>query len=361
MRRASMIPVVFAFLAVLAPAQSPGTPTGAESRPTSRPVFRDIVRAPHLPVVSQDKTNTCWSFATVSMLEAETLRITGKSIDLSEMWFARMSALDKAERFVRLHGFARFDEGGLSHDVTEVFRLHGALPTSAMTGLREACTTHDHAALWTDLKTVLAPIASPAGKPTPNWRADVLARIDRHLGVAPGGPAVDPKAFARSLGIVAEDYVEVMSDGTQPFDDERELFVPDNWMRWQRYRNRPLDTFVEVLKGALRSGLTVAIDCDVSEPGFKPQEGVADLEDGPTDQMTRDAAFDFRDTTDDHLMHAVGLAQDAAGGTWFIVKNSWGEVGPYKGYLYMSERYARMKMLAYMVHRSALDGDAGKR
>jgi bleomycin hydrolase len=123
------------------------------------------------------------------MLEAETLRITGKSIDLSEMWFARMSALDKAERFVRLHGFARFDEGGLSHDVTEVFRLHGALPTSAMTGLREACTTHDHAALWTDLKTVLAPIASPAGKPTPNWRADVLARIDRHLGVAPGGPA----------------------------------------------------------------------------------------------------------------------------------------------------------------------------
>ena len=360
MRRAPLFPLVFALLTAFLPAQTPPVAPAVESRPASRPVFRDVVRNPHLPVLSQDKTNTCWSYATVSMLEAEILRLTGKSVDLSEMWFVRMTALEKADRWVRLHGFARFDEGGLSHDVTEVLRIHGALPATAMTGLGDGCTTHDHAPLWAELRRVLAPIASPSGKPTNDWRRGALAVIDRGLGVNTTGPTVDPKAFAAGLGISATDYVEVMSDETMPFDDARELFVPDNWIRWQQYRNRPVDTFVDILKRALRSGMTVAIDCDVSEPGFRPKEGIADL-DGPTDQLARDAAFEFRDTTDDHLMHAVGLAEDANGGTWFIVKNSWGDVGPYKGYLYMSERYARMKMLAYMVHRSALDGDAGKR
>ncbi len=38
------------------------------------------------PVISQDNTRTCWSFSTTSFLEAEIIRLTGKHIDLSEMY-----------------------------------------------------------------------------------------------------------------------------------------------------------------------------------------------------------------------------------------------------------------------------------
>ncbi|MGC4042107.1 MAG: C1 family peptidase [Flavobacterium sp.] len=96
--------------------------------------FHTIKDIDALPVISQDKTGTCWSFATTSFLEAEILRQTGKRIDLSEMYNVRNTYLDKAENYVMRQGKAQFGEGGLSHDVINSARKYGVVPQSNYIG-----------------------------------------------------------------------------------------------------------------------------------------------------------------------------------------------------------------------------------
>ena len=58
-------------------------------------------------------------------------------------------------------------------------------------------------------------------------------------------------------------------------------------------------------------------------------------------------------TTDDHLMHIVGIATDQNGTRYYITKNSWGTLrSEFEGYLNMSEAYVRAKTVSILVHRS---------
>ena len=59
-------------------------------------------------------------------------------------------------------------------------------------------------------------------------------------------------------------------------------------------------------------------------------------------------------TTDDHLMHIVGLAQDQTGARFYLVKNSGGSDRKYDGYVYMSSPYFRLKTVALLVNRNSL-------
>ena len=43
--------------------------------------FKELVNNAALPIISQGKTGTCWSFSTTSFLESEVKRLTGKDID----------------------------------------------------------------------------------------------------------------------------------------------------------------------------------------------------------------------------------------------------------------------------------------
>ena len=39
---------------------------------------------------------------------------------------------------------------------------------------------------------------------------------------------------------------------------------------------------------------------------------------------------------------------------YYVIKNSWGEIGPYKGYLHMSEAYLRAKTIAIIVNKDVV-------
>jgi len=52
--------------------------------------------------------------------------------------------------------------------------------------------------------------------------------------------------------------------------------------------------------------------------------------------------------------HFIGRAKDQNDSVFYIIKNSWGNKGPFKGYLYMSEAYMRMKTISITVHKEAL-------
>ena len=58
----------------------------------------------------------------------------------------------------------------------------------------------------------------------------------------------------------------------------------------------------------------------------------------------RQKAYDDFITTDDHLMHIIGLAKDQNGTKLYYTKNSWGTVDTkYDGYWYMSEPFVKFK------------------
>jgi bleomycin hydrolase len=91
---------------------------------------------------------------------------------------------------------------------------------------------------------------------------------------------------------------------------------------------------------------------------FLHKNGKADLPEnqiGKVDQELRQETFFNRTTTDDHLMHIVGLSKDAKGRTCFYTKNSWGaDSNDFGGYLHMTEDYVRLKTLAILVHKNAI-------
>lgn len=320
-----------------------------------------------LPVRSQDRTGTCWSFATVSFLESELLRLHGRPIDLSEMFPVYHAYLEKGRTYVRLHGKAQFSQGGLCHDVLHVVRRHGLAPAKSYSGLCPGDRRHDHGEMERVLEGVLEAVVDG---PSDKWEAAYRGVLDAYLGPVPGSVTVGertmtPREYAREeLELPLDDYLTMMSFEHQPFWRRTELQVPDNWLRYDEYLNVPIDAAMTSLDHALENGFTVAVDMDVSERGFEAREGIAEVpsrRSGAIDDALRQRLFDRRSTTDDHLMHIVGLARDEDGDRYYVTKNSWGEVGPYDGLLYMSRDYVALKMLSFMAHRDAFPDEIMER
>lgn len=84
------------------------------------------------------------------------------------------------------------------------------------------------------------------------------------------------------------------------------------------------------------------------------------IEEAKVSQASRQEGFENHTTTDDHLMHIVGLAQDQNGNEYFVIKNSWGDGNLYGGRQYISMAYFKAKTIAVTLHRDAMQG-GGKR
>jgi bleomycin hydrolase len=79
-------------------------------------------------------------------------------------------------------------------------------------------------------------------------------------------------------------------------------------------------------------------------------------------QESREAGYDDKSTTDDHLMHVTGIVKDQNGTKYYITKNSWGtDRNPFGGYLNLSENYVRAKTIAIMVNKNGLTADMKKK
>ena len=151
---------------------------------------------------------------------------------------------------------------------------------------------------------------------------------------------------------------------------------------------------MEVMDNAVRKGYTFAWGSDVSEQGFT-RDGIAvfpdaskgaeltgsdmahwlglsaadkrkELTSKPLPEVTvtqemRQTAFDNWETTDDHGMLIYGLAKDQNGKEYFMVKNSWGEAGKYKGIWYASKAFVAYKTMNILVHKDAIPSKIAKK
>jgi bleomycin hydrolase len=163
--------------------------------------------------------------------------------------------------------------------------------------------------------------------------------------------------FFQQLKINPDDYIEITSYTHHPFYKPFVLEVPDNWAH-ALYYNVPLNELMEIMDYALNNGFSVCWDGDTSEKTFTHKKGKADVDEkhiGKVDQELRQKTYFNRTTTDDHLMHIVGLSKDGSGRKCYYTKNSWGETSnEYGGYLHMTEDYVQLKTIAIMVHKNAI-------
>lgn len=325
------------------------------------PGFEVVKLVPHTPVISQGRTGTCWSFATTSFLESELLR-QGIEVDLSEMFFVYHNYKNKAFQYLLYHGRNNFGEGSLSHDVMKVVREQGVMLQSAYPG-KKVNGKYNHSALLQELRQEVDEMNKvKKGKVNVAKLKPIESYLKKYMGRLPGNVEWQGKKYRalklrEALNINPDDYVELTSVSHHPFYRPCVLEVPDNWAH-ALYYNLPLDDLVEVVVSALENGYSIAWDGDTSEKTFEHKKGMADVPrkwKGKVDQTLRAETFFNRTTTDDHLMHMVGLSKRENGERCFYTKNSWGTTSnDFGGYLHMTEDYVRLKTIGIMVHKDAI-------
>lgn len=351
-------------------------------------------------VKNQANTGTCWSFSAMSFLESELLRMGKGTHDLSEMYNVRRNYEDKADKYARTHGHMIFAQGGSFADVVETLDEYGLVPEEAYTGLLDGNDRHNH----TEMEKVLAGYVKgliPGRSLSKQWKVAYNGILDTYMGEKPEtftyeGKTYTPQQFRDYLGIKQSDYISITSYTHEPFYKSFAIEVPDNW-RWAHSYNLPVDEMMESIDHALLNGYTIAWASDVSEAGFTRQ-GIAVMpdenavENAGTDQAKwlglseserkssmsgkigseilkektitqemRQEAYDNYETTDDHGMHIYGIAKDQEGNKYYMVKNSWGETGPYNGLWYASEAFVRYKTMSIVINKASLPKNVAKK
>ena len=317
-------------------------------------VFTTVKENPITSIKNQNRSSTCWSFSSIGFLESELLR----------------------------------------------YENYGMVPQDAMPGIAYGDSLPNH----NELDAVAGAYVEAIGKGkqsklSPVWKNGVSAIYDTYLGACPQeftykGKTYTPKTFANEvLGLNMKDYVSLTSFTHHPFYTQFNVEVQDNWRNALSY-NLPIDELMAVMDNAVKNGYTFAWGADVSEQGFT-RDGIAvypDAEKGaeltgsdmarwlglsqsdkrkeltskPLPEITvtqemRQQAFDNWETTDDHGMLIYGIAKDQNGKEYFMVKNSWGESGKYKGIWYASKAFAAYKTINILVHKDAIPADIAKK
>ncbi|MBO7285339.1 MAG: aminopeptidase [Alistipes sp.] len=360
--------------------------------------FTVVKENPITSIKNQNRAGTCWCYSSLAFIESELLRMGKGEYDFSEMFLVHNTYLDRADKAVRTHGDVSFAQGGSFYDVIYGMEAFGLVPEAEMRpGVMYGMTLSNHNELTAVSDAVVAAIAkgrlrnlqsSPDGEML--WKKAIKAIHDIYLGERPekftyNGVEYTPKSFYESLGLNASDYVSLTSYTHHPFYTSFALEIPDNW-RWAQSYNLPIDELMEVFDYAIMNGYTIAWGSDVSEDGFT-REGTAilpDVEKAATEldgsdmakwlkmteaerkskpmaveqkwvsQQERQLAYDNRETTDDHGMQIYGIAKDQKGTEYYMVKNSWGEAGTYKGLWYASKAFVRYKTMNIIVHKDAI-------
>lgn len=391
--------IILVALALLMPATAVMAKKKKEVVKKDTVEFTVIKQNPITSVKDQHRSGTCWAYSALGFLEAELLRMGKGEHDLCESFLVYNTYMDRADKAVRTHGDASFSQGGSFYDAIYCLKHYGIVPQDAMPF--PGSLYGDSLFNFNQLDAVASAYVNALAKGkqktiNPAWKSDLSHIYENYFGAFPEtftykGKSYTPQSFAKSLGLTPDDYVSLTSFTHHPFYSKFIIEVQDNW-RWAESYNLPLDEFMEVMDQAVRNGYTFAWGADVSEKGFTRQ-GIATVPDtkkaadktgsdaarwtGTNErngmktedakgekvitQEMRQLAYDNWETTDDHGMVIYGLAKDKDGKEYFMMKNSWGEYGPYNGYWYVSKPYVAYKTMNILINKKAIPSKIAKK
>ncbi len=369
----------------------------------NKPVFTTVKENKITSIKDQNRSGTCWDYSTLSFFESEILKKTGKSVDLCEAFVANKTYMDRAIMTVRMHGDVSFSQGGAAEDPLYCLKNYGICPEDAMPAA--GSLYGDSLNNFNEFFAVMTPYVEAIAKGdhkklSPAWKKGLQGIINSYLGECPStfkyeGKTYTPRSFADSFGLNYDDYVSITSFTHHPFWKPFAVEVQDNWRQGQSY-NVPMDDMIKIIDNAINNGYTVMWGGDVSEEGFT-RKGLAVAYDSkkvqnlagsdaarwlkltkteksnkldslgvyaPEVEVTqemRQEAYDNWETTDDHGMHLFGIAKDQTGKEYYMIKNSWGEYGDYKGIWYMTKTFVKYKTMDFMVNKNAIPKDIRKK
>ena len=369
-------------------------------------VFTTVIANPVTPIKNQNNSGTCWSYSALAFLESEVIKKDPKKkdIDLCESFLVSKTYTDRADRNVRTHGDASFSQGGSFYDAIFCMDRYGLIPEGLMPypNTLYGDSLFNFTAFFPPMEADIHAISkSDAKKINPIWKKNVQSMLDGYFGECPTeftykGVKYTPKSFVKDyLKLDPNDYVSLTSYTHHPFYSSFILEIQDNW-RWASSYNLPLDEFMRVMDEAVKNGWTFAWGADVSEEGFSRRTGknrcVATVPDTKATagvgsdqsrwtgekagakisqadaagekvitQEMRQEGYDNWTTTDDHGMQIYGIAKDQTGKEYFMMKNSWGEYGPYKGFWYVSKPYVAYKTMNIVINKNAIPKDIRKK
>lgn len=369
-------------------------------------VFTTVLENPVTSIKNQNNSGTCWSYSALALLESEVLKKdpSKKDIDLCESFLVSKTYTDRADRNVRTHGDASFSQGGSFYDAIFCMERYGFIPEGIMpypiTPYGDSLFNFTN--FFPPMEAYIKAVSgSNAKKLNPMWKKDVQGMLDNYFGECPTefeykGKKYTPQSFVKDyLQLDPNDYVSLTSYTHHPFYTQFVLEIQDNW-RWATSYNLPLDEFMRVMEEGVKNGYTFAWGADVSEDGFSRRTGknkcVATVPDTKTTagvgsdqsrwtgekagakiaqadaagekvitQEMRQEGYDNWTTTDDHGMQIYGIAKDQNGKEYFMMKNSWGEYGPYKGFWYVSKPYVAYKTMNIVINKNAIPKDIRKK
>ena len=369
----------------------------------NKPVFTTIKENKITSIKNQNRSGTCWDYSTLSFLESEILKKTGKTYDLCEAFVANKTYLDRAIQVVRLHGDCQFAQGGSAYDPIYCLKHYGICPEDAMPlpGTLYGDSLNNFNEFFDVMTPYVQAIAkSKTDKLSTQWKVALQGILDAYLGTCPEkfnyqGKSYTPQTFAQSLGIDADDYVSFTSYTHHPFWTSFSVEVQDNWRNPVSW-NVPLDDMMRIIDNAVMNGYTIAWGGDVSEDGFTRMGLAYSIDSKKTQSLSgsdmarwlkltkaekknvldslgckvpeitatqklRQERFDNWELTDDHGMLIYGIAKDQYGKEYYMVKNSWGETGDYKGIWYMTKNFIANNTMDFIVNRNAVPKDIRKK
>ena len=389
--------MLMALLAVIA------VGANAQDKDKNKPVFTVVKENKITSIKDQNRSGTCWAYSTLSYFEAEILKATGKTYDLCESFVANKTYMDRAIQVVRLHGDCQFSQGGSAYDVLYCLKNYGICPEDAMPfpGSLYGDSLNNFNEFFSIMEPYVEAVSkNKASKLSNQWKPGLQGILNAYLGECPQeftyeGKKYTPETFVKSLGINLDDYVSITSYTHRPFYTQFPVEVQDNWrnpLSW----NLPMDEMMRIIDNAVMNGYTVAWGGDVSEDGFT-RKGVAYYIDSkkaqslagsdmarwlrlsrtektslldslgcnvpeitPTQEL-RQERYDNWELTDDHGMLIYGIAKDQNGKEYYMVKNSWGETGDYKGIWYMTKNFIAANTMDYTVNKNAIPKDILKK
>ena len=385
-------------------------PAGAKKKKTETPkdslIFTTVVESPVTSIKNQKNSGTCWSYSSLAFLESEAIKKhpeMKEDLDLCESFLVSKTYVDRADRNVRTHGDASFSQGGSFYDAIFCMQNYGLIPEGIMPYpiTNYGDSLFNFSSFFPPMEAYVKAISTEkegsSKKINPAWKKDVQHMVDNYFGECPTefeykGKKYTPQSFVKDyLTLDPSDYVSLTSYTHHPFYTSFILEIQDNW-RWASSYNLPIDELLRVMEESVKNGWTFAWGADVSESGFSRSTGknkcVATVPDtkeaggvgsdqsrwtgekaGPNitesdnagektiTQEMRQLAYDNWETTDDHGMQIYGIAKDQNGKEYFMMKNSWGDYGPYKGFWYVSKPYAAYKTMNIVINKNAIPSD----
>ena len=317
--------------------------------------------------ISQGNTGTCWCFSTTSFYESEIKRISGKNINLSELYPVYFEYVEKTREYIKTRGKSYLGQGSETNAVQRMMKLYGIVPFEVYEGKPSEQPYYNHEEMFNEIKTYLKNC-----KETNYWDEEAIISnvkyiLNYYMGEPPtkfryNGRTYTPKGFMRYVTKLNPDnYVDFMSLLEKPYWSKEEYKVPDNWWRSEEYYNIPLEEFMNIVKSSIKNGYSMSIGGDVSESGYSSKYDVEmvpsfDIPSENIDENARQFRFSNGTTTDDHAIHLIGYKVDENDDWWFLIKDSGSgsRNGRFPGYYFYHEDYVKLKMMTFTIHKDSV-------